>query len=119
MTNIEVTMTEHAGALARSAEGEPAGFAEWAVVDIVGHQQVVGRVAEVTLAGVGFLRVDIPAASGKPSFTQFYGARSVHCLTPVTEEVARRAAASLRPEPVARWMLQLEADQDPVWEPPL
>jgi hypothetical protein len=38
--------------------------------------------------------------------TQFYGAGSVYCLTPTTEEIARRLGEQLRPQPVARYELE-------------
>lgn len=38
----------------------PNGFDQWAIVDVMGHQRYAGRVTEETLAGAGFIRVDVP-----------------------------------------------------------
>ena len=43
------------------------------------------------------------------SFTQFYGVNSVYCLTPVSEETARRAASSYAQRPVQEYQLRLPA----------
>ena len=34
-------------------------FDTWALVEIMGHKQLAGRVSETTLAGAGMLRVDV------------------------------------------------------------
>lgn len=80
-----------------------ARFEEWAVVEIMGHRRLAGRVTEERIAGADLLRVDIPA--GDAFTTQYYGGSSIFCLTPVTEQVARAAAARNQPEPVHRWEL--------------
>ena len=41
------------------------GFNEWALVELFGHQKIVGKVTEATLAGGAFLRVDVPAFGEK------------------------------------------------------
>lgn len=82
-----------------------APFAEWCIVELLGHRRLAGYVQEVQLAGAGFLRLDIPAADDDPGRTQYIAPGSVYALHPVTEETARRAAATWRPEPVQRWEL--------------
>lgn len=90
-------MTEH-------AQDQP--FAEWAIVEMLGHRRLAGHVQEVQIAGHGFLRLDIPeAADGDPARTQLVAPGSVYALHPVTEATARRAAQAWRPEPVSRWEL--------------
>jgi len=87
-------------------------FDQWAIVELMGHRKIAGRVTEQVVAGTALLRIDIPeipAANGEPAqpaFTQFYGARSLYCLTPVEEAVARRYAAYRRERPVAHWELK-------------
>jgi len=73
----------------------------------MGHRRIAGYLRSVTVAGAGFLRIDIPGSGGKVAATQFYPPASVYCLTPTTEEIARAVAAREQPEPVARWELQL------------
>lgn len=80
-------------------------FAEWAILELLGHRRLAGHVSEASIAGSSFLRIDIPAADGEPPVTQYYAPASVYALTPTTEDIARRAAALSRPAPVSRWEL--------------
>jgi hypothetical protein len=72
-------------------------FADWAILELMGHRRLAGFVQEAELAGAGLLRIDIPSA---PPVTQFYGVSSVYCLTPTTEEIARGLARSVSVQPV-------------------
>lgn len=79
-------------------------FAEWAIIELLGHRRLAGFVRDVELFGTRMIRLDVPSEkSGEPEATQFYSPSSLYALTPTTEEVARRVAAGNRPEPVARW----------------
>lgn len=89
-------------------EAEP--FAEWAIVELMGHRRLAGYLTEQEIAGKGFLRLDIP---GDPPATQFYSPTSVYAITPTTEAIARAVATSTRPMPVQRWELELVAGPDP------
>ena len=103
-----------------ASSAEP--FEGWAILEIMGHRQVAGLVREVNVFGAQMARVDIPdvpaveerwshpeGTPGRylvrdtqpaiPGFTQFYGGGSVFCMTPVTEAVARAAAARFRQAP--------------------
>jgi hypothetical protein len=84
---------------------EKASFDEWALVELFGHQRIVGRVTEATLAGGAFLRVDVPAFNGSPGFTRFFGPSAIYSLNPVTEVVARGLMERYRNEPVSRFEL--------------
>lgn len=86
-------------------------FEGWAILELMGHRRLAGYVSEVELAGAGMLRLDIPATVGDGpneniATTQFYSPSSLYCLTPTTEEVARRAAYLSMPRPVSRWELE-------------
>ncbi len=73
-------------------------FEGWAVLEVMGHRRLVGLVSECTIAGAGFLRIDIPGPDGGTLATQFYPPSAVFCLTPTTEEIARKEAErSIRP----------------------
>lgn len=80
-------------------------FNEWALVELFGHQKIVGKVSEATLAGGAFLRVDVPAFDGLPAFTRFYGSSAIYSINPVTEEIARGLCERYRNEPVSRFEL--------------
>jgi len=72
-------------------------FAGWAVVELMGHRRLAGRVSEATIAGAPFLRLDVPS---DPPVTQFYAAAAIYAITPTTEDLAREFAARNRPAPV-------------------
>lgn len=85
---------------------EPASLDDWMIVELLGHRRLAGRVSEVTVAGHGFLRLDIPPAGADPGRTQFIAPSAVYALHPVDETTARTAATTWRPEPVSRWELR-------------
>lgn len=98
-------------------ETSAAKFDSWAIVELMGHQTTAGRVQEVTLAGAGFLRVDVPDvtrrrstfdyAAGQsrvteteiPAYTRYIAPSALYALTPCSEAIAREAAASYGCEP--------------------
>lgn len=79
-------------------------FDSWAVLEVMGHRRLAGKVTEQLIAGMPFLRIDVPM-DGDQMTTQFYAPSSVYCLTPTTEEIARAVARRNQPEPVFRWEL--------------
>lgn len=81
-------------------------FEQWCVVEIMGHKKFAGFVTEQSLGGSSFVRIDVPEitlANGTklPAFTKLFGAGSIYCLSPCTEETARAFAAQLRSEAFA------------------
>ncbi len=95
-------------------------FEGWAILELMGHRKLGGYVREEKLAGAGFIRIDVPAANGDGNVaTQLYSPGALYCLTPVSEEVARRFAASCQPEPVTRWELAPTRNGDQQRELPL
>lgn len=84
-------------------------FNEWALVELFGHQKIVGKVSEATLAGGAFLRVDVPEFNGNPAFTRFYGPGAIYSINPVTEEIARGLMTQY--EPVSRFELPQIAER--------
>jgi hypothetical protein len=73
-------------------------FDQWAVVELLGHRRLAGRVREATIGGGAFLRIDVPGDGDEIVATQFYGHGAVYCP-------ARAVAAHNRPEPVQPWEL--------------
>lgn len=74
----------------------------WAIVELMGHRKLAGELREVTIAGGAFLRLDVPS---QPPVTQFYGSSAIYCITPTTEDLARKVAEAARPTPVSRYEL--------------
>ena len=93
-------------------------FNEWALVELFGelfgHQKIIGKVTEATMAGGAFLRVDVPAFDHSPAFTRFYGPGAIYSINPVTEEVARGLCERYRNEPVSRFELPQLAEESEV-----
>ncbi len=83
-------------------------FRQWAILELMGHRRLAGRVSEEMIAGASFVRIDIPrddSADDYPQATQFYSPQAVYCITPTGEATARACAKSWTPTPVARWEL--------------
>ena len=90
---------------------EQMNFDEWAILELMGHRRLAGKVTDAVIGGGAFLRIDIPGKNDKQT-TQYYSPGSVYCLTPTTEEIARAVAAQNEPAPVHRWELtQLQGPQ--------
>jgi ABC-type Zn uptake system ZnuABC Zn-binding protein ZnuA len=77
----------------------------WAIVELMGHRRLAGLVSQAEQYGVAMLRLDVPATEGAQAATQFYGGSSIYCITPVSEDLARRVAERTAPAPVHTWEL--------------
>jgi hypothetical protein len=82
-------------------------FAEWAIFDVLGHQRYVGRVTEHTIAGQGFVRVDMPATEKTLKWTKLIGTASIYAITPIEESIARAMCEELKQAPISAWDLKL------------
>jgi hypothetical protein len=93
-------------------------FDSWAVVELMGHVKWAGKVSEEVVFGTPMVRIDVPETSRQPAFTKFYGANSIYCLTPTTEEVAKRVAETIYGTPIvgyippSRQLTSVGRDQD-------
>jgi len=76
-------------------------FELWAILELMGHRRLAGKVTDANIGGGAFLRIDISAKEGM--ITQYYAPGSVYCITPTTEEMARLAAAEMEPAPISKW----------------
>ena len=82
---------------------------EWAIVELMGHRSLAGRIQEVTRFGAQMLRVDRPFDDGSWS-TTFHGGVSIYQVTPCTEAVARETLRyASDPRPVAPLAHRIEA----------
>lgn len=66
---------------------------------------MAGKVSEVTVAGKGMLRIDVPEDGAHPAYSRLVSPEAVYALNPTTEELATSAAAAFRPRPVNDWEL--------------
>lgn len=87
-------------------------FDQWAVVELMGHQQIAGRVTEQSIGGAAFIRVDVPEQPARPkreqwdsdqpiipAYTRFLSGGSIYAINPCTEDVAKLAAERMRTRP--------------------
>jgi hypothetical protein len=87
-------------------------FDQWAVVELMGHQQIAGRVTEQSIGGAAFIRVDVPEQPARPkrqqwdsdqpiitAYSRFLSAASIYAINPCTEDVAKMAAERMRVRP--------------------
>jgi len=74
--------------------------AQWAVVELFGHQVIVGEMSETEVAGHGFIRIDVPETGDAPALTKLYGPKAIYSITYVSEEVAATLLQEVRPKPV-------------------
>ena len=77
----------------------------WAVVALMGHRQVAGRVSEELFAGTPMCRVDIPLADGTFS-TRLFGGSALYEITFVEEPVARAVAGRDPAHPIGAWSVR-------------
>lgn len=96
-------------------------FEAWAIVELFGRQKIVGKVSEQQIAGTNMLRVDVPEIPAReaqgymsaqpviPGYTRFFGSGAIYAINPVSEEVARQAAAAYRVEPVIPFEIRRQA----------
>lgn len=87
---------------------DPPAFDQWCILEIMGHQRFAGRVSEITIAGFGMLRLDVPQTPSQPAFTRIFIGASVYAISPVTEETARLLAAKLGQSPISLYDMPYE-----------
>ena len=98
---------------------EKTNFEGWCLVELFGHQKIVGYASEATIAGGAFLRVDVPKADKSGTdFTRYYGASAIYSVSPVSEEIVMRLVESYRQRPVSRYELpEPEREDEGAMEP--
>ncbi len=80
-------------------------FEEFGILEVMGRLKMAGKISEQTIAGAGFIRIDVPETKRAPAFTRFFSPGSIYSITPTTEAIARQLAESWREEPITRFDL--------------
>lgn len=83
------------------------GFEAFAIVELMGHARIAGKVSEETIAGQAMLRVDVPETEGRDAYTKFYSAGAVYCLTPTDEATMLLAVAQFNVPPISPYVLRM------------
>ena len=76
-------------------------FESWCIVELFGHQRIAGLVTEESIGGSSFVRVDVPANDDQPAYTRLFGNGAIYAINPVSETIARAAAAQYRSVPIS------------------
>lgn len=88
------------------------GYTGWAILELMGHRRLGGCVAPVDQYGAPMLRIDVPESGIYPAYTQYYSPASIYCLTPTTEDAARRVAVHYAQPDVLRLELPSPSADD-------
>jgi hypothetical protein len=89
-----------------SAAADSGNFDMWAIVELMGHRKLAGRVSEQIIAGTPLLRIDVPDTPGCQGFTTYYGASAIYSLTPTAEQICIAYAAAHRERPIQAYELK-------------
>jgi len=81
-------------------------FEEWAIIDLFGHQKIVGRVSEQQVGGSSFVRVDVPQIGEQKPFTKLFGPGAIYSITITDRETAIAAAQYFTPVPMEQWTVK-------------
>lgn len=79
----------------------------WALVELFGHQKIVGYLSEQKFGNGVMFRVDVPdllkdAKVVRKGFTRYFGLSAIYSVTPIDEEMVRRLLPSIDGTPAAR-----------------
>ena len=72
----------------------------WALVELFGHQRIVGYLSQQSFGTGVLFRVDVPdlTSSGKSiraGFTRYFGLSAIYSITPISEEMVRQLLPSI------------------------
>ena len=79
----------------------------WALVELFGHQRIVGFLSQQTFGTGVLFRVDVPdllkdGAAVRKGFTRYFGLSAIYSITPVDEATVRELLPSIDGTPEAR-----------------
>lgn len=81
-------------ALIEAPKGGPQALESWALVELFGHQRIVGKVTVDPVDFPGMVRVDVPdllkdGEVARKGFTRYFGRGALYSVTPVSEQAVR------------------------------
>jgi hypothetical protein len=96
-------------------EEQPPQLKSWALVEIFGHQRLVGWMTVDPAEFPGMVRVDVPdlLKDGKierRGFTRYFGRAAIYGVTPIDEETVRKMLPSIDGSPGAARPYSLRDD---------
>jgi len=95
---------------AKEPEPESQELKSWALVELFGHQRIVGYLSQQTFGTGVLFRVDVPdlLKDGKKTrdgFTRYFGLSAIYSITPIDEATVRALLPSIDGTPAARPMV--------------
>lgn len=80
---------------------------DWALVELFGHQRIVGYLSQQTFGTGVLFRVDVPdlLKDGKKvrdGFTRYFALGAIYSITPISEQMVRDLLPSIDGTPAAR-----------------
>lgn len=81
-------------------------FEIWAVVELMGHNKIAGRVTEHKFGNQSMLRVDVPGIDNLPAFTKIIAVNAIYAINPVTEQDAISYAGQIKAKPLDVWDME-------------
>ncbi len=87
-------MTEQQLLLPGADEPKAEDLKSWALVELFGHQRVVGFLSQQSFGSGVLFRVDIPDLTvcgriERAGFTRYFGLAAIYSITPISEEMVR------------------------------
>lgn len=82
-------------------------FESHAIVELMGHARIAGKVSEETIASLTMLRVEVPKTTKRDGYTKYYGPSAIYCITPTDESTAQAAAESFNIPPVNPFVVRM------------
>jgi hypothetical protein len=79
----------------------------WALVELFGHQRIVGWLSTQKFGTGVLFRVDVPdllkdGKKERDGFTRYFGLSSIYSITPIDEQTVRALLPSIDGTPAAR-----------------
>lgn len=89
---------------------EEQGLQAWALVELFGHQRIVGRVTVDPAEFPGMIRVDVPDLLKndkleRPGFTRYIGRSALYGITPIDEATVLQILPDIDGRPVRAMQL--------------
>lgn len=89
--------------MSKQVEAPAPAAPQWAILELMGHRRLAGRISEVQRFGVTFCQLEVPNVTGGFR-TQLYGGSAIYGVHFVEEHEAREASKHATPAPFA-WIL--------------
>jgi hypothetical protein len=89
----------------------------WALVELFGHQRIVGFLTQQTFGSGVLFRVDVPDLKKaseviRKGFTRYFGLSSIYSITPIDEQMMRELLPTIDGTPMARPLTLRSFDDD-------